>query len=404
MIYVDASHLHVFLRERKPLSGIQRLTLNSLVGLKSLNGEERVAVLLFDPKTRNYGTCSVTDFLRNRGQDQPALRPAQFTLGDQVLLTEYFWNDNVTALAATRSTFGSARVLRFIHDVIPLALPQLYAGSWVRKFRRFVGDAIVAADVVLTNSDFSLADLYRHFPTPMAVKPATVLKLPHEFLTTDEIFARAGAAHSIIRASQLPKGAEELVGQGFALMVGSLESRKNPHLAVAAWREVAKRHTPMPTLVIVGGYTSHNILWRARLRRTIRKTPSILHLQGCDDEGLKWLYENCRFTIFLSAYEGWGLPVGESLWFGKPVLCSNATSLPEVGGEFVEYVDPANPRKVVEALSSFCVDPSLGRQPGQGVNRLQLRTWDDFSTSLANCLAATHGGLALVKEAARHVQ
>jgi len=55
-------------------------------------------------------------------------------------------------------------------------------------------------------------------------------------------------------------------------------------------------------------------------------------VENPSDEELAYLYKNSLFTVFPSYYEGWGLPIGESLWFGKPVVASNTSSMREVGG------------------------------------------------------------------------
>jgi glycosyltransferase involved in cell wall biosynthesis len=63
-------------------------------------------------------------------------------------------------------------------------------------------------------------------------------------------------------------------------------------------------------------------------------------VQDPTDAELRALYSGCLFTLFPSLYEGWGLPVTESLAFGKPCIASNRTSLPEAGGRLARYFDP----------------------------------------------------------------
>jgi glycosyltransferase involved in cell wall biosynthesis len=63
-------------------------------------------------------------------------------------------------------------------------------------------------------------------------------------------------------------------------------------------------------------------------------------VENPDDATLAALYRGARFTLFPSLYEGWGLPVSESLAFGKVCLASNSTSIPEAGGRFCLYHDP----------------------------------------------------------------
>ena len=128
----------------------------------------------------------MADFLREKGRKLPTTEACAFDAHDKILLPEYFWNNSVTAAAAKRVTFGGAKIYRIIYDVIPVALPKLFAGSWVRKFRRYVNEAINNCDIVLTISDFSKADILKHFQNVCAGKPIVVLKLPHEFIGTED--------------------------------------------------------------------------------------------------------------------------------------------------------------------------------------------------------------------------
>ena len=63
---------------------------------------------------------------------------------------------------------------------------------------------------------------------------------------------------------------------------------------------------------------------------------------GLSDAQIRLAYQNCLFTVFPSYCEGWGLPISECLSFGKFCVASNATSIPEAGGKFCDYFDPAD--------------------------------------------------------------
>jgi len=76
-------------------------------------------------------------------------------------------------------------------------------------------------------------------------------------------------------------------------------------------------------------------------------------LQGLSDSEIAWLYENCEFTLYPSLYEGWGLPVAESLWYGKLCITSFASSLPEIGGDLVKYFDPHNVVELADLVHRF---------------------------------------------------
>lgn len=71
------------------------------------------------------------------------------------------------------------------------------------------------------------------------------------------------------------------------------------------------------------------------------------------------LLQSCRAVIFPSLYEGFGMPVLEAMAFDKPVLCSNVTSLPEVGGDAALCFDPRQPQEIAAAINRIENDPAL---------------------------------------------
>jgi glycosyltransferase involved in cell wall biosynthesis len=89
------------------------------------------------------------------------------------------------------------------------------------------------------------------------------------------------------------------------------------------------------------------------------------------DSELAALYRGCRFTLFPSLYEGWGLPVTESLAFGKPPIISNSTSLPEAGGSLARYFDPENTTEAYRVIREVVEDQ-------EGLRDWQARVARDF--------------------------
>ena len=89
----------------------------------------------------------------------------------------------------------------------------------------------------------------------------------------------------------------------------------------------------------------------------LRIKPHIRVLDRVSDNELLWLYKNSEFTVFPSLYEGWGIPVAESLAAGKFCLASNAASIPEVGGNLVEYLDPWDLPAWVDRLRWYIEHP-----------------------------------------------
>ncbi|MNN26370.1 D-inositol-3-phosphate glycosyltransferase [compost metagenome] len=105
-------------------------------------------------------------------------------------------------------------------------------------------------------------------------------------------------------------------------------------------RLINKGVKDLPLLVFVGmpGWGVNDFLKDLELDPRVKEYIKVL--SNVSDSDLVSLYRNCMFTLFPSLYEGWGLPVAESLAAGKYCLASNAASIPEVGGKLLDYIDP----------------------------------------------------------------
>jgi len=76
-------------------------------------------------------------------------------------------------------------------------------------------------------------------------------------------------------------------------------------------------------------------------------------------EKLEAVWNGCQFLVFPSLYEGFGIPLVEAMSMGKPVLCSNCTSLPEVAGDAALYFDPRKPEEISQAMERILGDSAL---------------------------------------------
>jgi hypothetical protein len=120
-----------------------------------------------------------------------------------------------------------------------------------------------------------------------------------------------------------------------------------------------------------------------QLNSTANLNGNIILLHNLSDTELAALYKAALFTVFPSFVEGWGLPVGESLMFGRPCIASNASSVPEVAGDFVEYIDPFNDHDGYEKISRFVGDRGYLEQRAQRIkNEFRPREWGDVAKDM----------------------
>jgi glycosyltransferase involved in cell wall biosynthesis len=101
-----------------------------------------------------------------------------------------------------------------------------------------------------------------------------------------------------------------------------------------------------------------------------------------DDAALSYLYRYCLFTVTVSFYEGWGLPIGESLAYGKTAVVSNTSSMPEVGGDMVEYCDPHSLDDIEAACLKLIDDPGHRQALEARIRSARLRSWDDVAADI----------------------
>jgi alpha-1,3-rhamnosyl/mannosyltransferase len=250
---------------------------------------------------------------------------------------------------------GRPTVMTF-HDAIPLRFPAHVSPRARLLFRLALRLAISSSDHIITISWSAHHDLRSTVPSLRSANVTTVYE------AADPRFApQSTAAIAQMRARyDLPAD--------FFLYVGSNKPHKNLPLLVQAH---ARLPASAPPLVIAGP-------WDARYpeARQIADPARVRFLGAVDDADLPALYAAALAFVFLSRYEGFGLPVLEAMACGTPVICSNAASLPEVAGDAALLIDPTDESVLVEALQRILDDRALRAQlSARGLERAARFSW-----------------------------
>src|SRR5208282_2997295 len=164
-----------------------------------------------------------------------------------------------------------------------------------------------------------------------------------------------------------------------------IEIRKNHRLLVKVWQRLVERHGAdlVPALIFVGqiGWSFDALF--ADLEASEHVNGKIILLRGLSDGELQQAYRGCLFTVFPSLCEGWGLPIAESLAHGKFCVASNRTSIPEVGGNLIDYFDPSNDDDALAKIERLLLDPGyLTAREARLQAEYRPRTWADCVQAL----------------------
>ena len=232
-----------------------------------------------------------------------------------------------------------------IHDVAIFRFPEKFR-LWARHFARLIIPKVAQrASVIIAPSAATKADLVNMLDIPEEQITCVPNGVGEEFTP----FAHDSDELQRVRARyQLPRR--------FLFSVGAVEPRKNlVRLLHAVYRLRGSGNTSDLQLVHAGpaGWLAHDV---GETMNALRLHEAVRFLGYIPAEDLPALYGASTMVIYPSLFEGFGLPVVEALACGAPVVTSNTSSLPEVGGDAALLVDPLSIDAIADAIASLWND------------------------------------------------
>lgn len=277
--------------------------------------------------------------------------------------------DMVDCLVRTGS---GTRFCPLLHDCIPLHDFHDRPDTFQLNFHADNNKVIRYASHIIANSKFTAADL--------RAKVGEGLLPPLPGLSVVPL------AHECRPDGESPR--LDLPNRPYVLGVGITLGRKNLDVVLDAQKLMLDQGKTPPLMVIAGANRRRTV---AKLRRrSAELAPHVLMIRDPSQADLIALYENALATMMPSKLEGWGLPLGESLWLGTPALAAPQSSLPEVGGDLAVYFDPDSPAALAELLDRLETDADYrdGLRRRIAAARPRLRRWKHVAEDILAAIPA----------------
>lgn len=265
------------------------------------------------------------------------------------------------------------RFALLVHDILPVTHPQFVSPDHIPNFKRWLEGMSRSWDLVMTPSRAS-ANALTGYLEERGLPVPPIHPIPFG----------AGFRSSLDRTAP-----RRQIDEPYVLYVSTIEVRKNHMLLARVWKRLIAKHGArnVPTLAFAGklGWEIDDL--RAEMAETAHAGGKIRILEYLSDAEIRKAYDDCLFTAFPSLCEGWGLPVSESLAHGKFCVASNATSIPEAGGRFVDYFDPGDEDHAFELIERAIFDTGYRRnRENEIIQNYARTTWTQTAEAVAEML------------------
>ena len=279
--------------------------------------------------------------------------------------------------------FGIPQVVT-IHDVIMLALPEYRAKASAMVYTQLVSQAARRAEAIITVSEWSKHDIIEHLRIP-----------PERIQVIREAPApdfRRETNQERLRAVRVKYGLNER----FVLNVGGMDARKNLEKLVGAFAAAYHELREPDLQLFIAG--DHHRLGSSPAYPDWRPLAAAFGVERqivcapVAEQDLAALYSASSCFAFTSRYEGFGLTPLEAMACGAPVVCSNATSLPEVVGSAGILVNPDSTDEIGAAIHRTLAAPELNADlRARGLAHSKQFSWNKVAAETSAFYAEVAG-------------
>ena len=337
---------------RQPRRGIGNYSLNLVIALVELDPTIEYILYIAEPDVEG-----ILPNLSNVTVRQ--LWPSIYPIWENIVLPLAAINDQLDVLHCLGNTAplllpSNTPLVLTIHDVMFLQNNEFSPKpiTWYQKFGRLyrafnVPSVARLAAKIVSVSEFSKHDILSLIPRV----DASQVVVSHQ--SCDPIFLNTSGF-----ADAFSNDVSEIVRNPFIFCLGANDPRKNTLCLVCAYLKLLKQKNTSENLVI-SGYANWEKSESYRVVKEAGAESRVKFLDFITIDELAMLYRNAVVFVYPSLYEGFGIPILEAFSSGCPVIASNVTSIPEVGGDAALYFDPRSEDQIANSLQLVLSDSVL---------------------------------------------
>ena len=257
-----------------------------------------------------------------------------------------------------------------VHDLSYVRVPECFPAPLLNYLNRAVPPSVARADLVLADAVSTQRDLADVYGVPLG-------KIKVLYSGVDARFGPNVSAESMARVRTVTHG------KPYLFSVSTIQPRKNYVRLVEAFGKIVNAQEFGDHLLVIAGGRG----WMFdKVFQTVERlglSERVLLPDFVADEDLPTFYAGARLFVYPSLYEGFGLPVAEAMACGTPVVSSNASSLPEVGGEAVLYFEPRDVDAMAGAIRRALADSALRADLSlRGLAQAKKFSWEQAAGEL----------------------
>lgn len=263
-----------------------------------------------------------------------------------------------------------------IHDLNFFHNPEWISWLPMKYYSHFFPQFIYKARHILTVSEFSKTDIIQRFK----IDPNKI----------DVVYNGTNLDFKPIPENNKKQIKNEYTdGEDYFLFVGLVHPRKNLTRIIEAFNKFKEKTSSATKLLVVGSTKYWTSDTELAYKRSVNRN-DIIFLDRVNHDTLKALMAATLCLVYASLFEGFGIPILEAYSCQVPVITSNVTSMPEVGGEAAIYVDPLSVDSIANAMIDVFNTPFLSEDLKEKMTiQCQRYSWDDSSERMWNAIEKT---------------